>query len=99
MWEKHKWNDKSCQCVGTLIIYILNQSQWIFIKNNKTISNRFPIPLIPAHAQSDGFPISRSSVYAYRYTLIRDHAPVFHFLVSSNYGEMYGKFRGYVLPF
>lgn len=42
--------------VGILIIYILNQSQWIFIKDDKTISNSFPIPLVFDHAHFFGFP-------------------------------------------
>lgn len=40
-----------------LIIYGLNQSQWILIKDDKTISSDFPISLILAHARRRvGFP-------------------------------------------
>ena len=51
-----KWREAVNVWVWILIIYILNQSQWIFIKDDKTISNSFPIPHILGHAQSINFP-------------------------------------------
>lgn len=41
--------------VRILIIYILNQSQWIFIKDGKTISNNFPVPHFRGHAHRATF--------------------------------------------
>lgn len=42
--------------VGILIIYILNQSQWILVKDDKTISSDFPVPLVLGPAQRLRFP-------------------------------------------